>query len=184
MDLILATFHYSDVPVCLNYKDQICTMNAWWDRFHMKLEQCYRPQTHYTGSLLTREGIDFYDRKNHTFTRNKSTLLRLWIRRSTNKRIVQKEKLVYDWKDLLSGVGGTLSLLIGISFFSLCNQIIDAMTYGFKILQKYLDCIGKSKKISHTSSEITELGSSANLSKSPRGSKIPRPLAYKTYERP
>ena len=111
-------------------------MNAWWDRFHMQLEQCYRPQTHYTGSLLTREGIDFYNRKNHTFTRNKSTLLRLWIRRSTNKRIIQKEKLVYDWKDLLSGVGGTLSLLIGISFFSLCNQIIDAITYSFKMQRK------------------------------------------------
>ena len=122
--------------------------------------------------------------KNLTVTRKKRTLVRMWIRRSTEKKIIKKEKLVYDFKDLLSGVGGTLSLLIGISFFSLCNQIIDAMTYGFKILQKYLDCIGKSKKISHTSSDITELGSSANLSKSPCGSKIPRPLAYKTYERP
>ena len=171
MDLILATFHYSDVPVCLNYKDQICTMNAWWDRFHMQLEQCYRPQTHYTGSLQTREGIDFYNRKNRTFTRNKSTLLRLWIRRSTNKRIIQKEKLVYDWKDLLSGVGGTLSLLIGISFFSLCNQFIDAITYSFKRLRKILEDFGKS-------SDVMERGSSAKLSKSPHGSKIPRPLAY------
>ena len=145
----------------------------------MQLEQCYRPQTHYTGSLLTREGIDFYNRKNHTFTRNKSTLLRLWIRRSTNKRIIQKEKLVYDWKDLLSGVGGTLSLLIGISFFSLCNQIIDAMTYSFKMLRKNLKCFRKTKQISSTSSEIMELGLFADLSKSPRGSKIPRPLAYK-----
>ena len=145
----------------------------------MQLEQCYRPQTHYTGSLLTREGIDFYNRKNHTFTRNKSTLLRLWIRRSTNKRIIQKEKLVYDWKDLLSGVGGTLSLLIGISFFSLCNQIIDAMTYSFKMLRKNLKCFRKTKQISSTSSEIMELGLFANLSKSPHGSKIPRTLAYK-----
>ena len=148
----------------------------------MKLEQCYRSHNYYTGSIQTREGIDFYDYENLTVTRKKRILLRMWIRRSTDKTIIQKEKLVYDFKDLLSGVGGTLSLLIGISFFSLCNQIIDAMTYGFKILQKNLEHFGKSKKISYTSSDITELGSSTNLSKSPCGSKIPRPLAYKTYK--
>ena len=172
------------MPVCLNYDGQICVMNAWWGKFHMRLEQCYRPKTHYTGSFLPKEGIHLYDSDNLTFKKNNRTLLRLWIRRSTNKRIIQKEKLVYDWKDLLSGVGGTLSLLIGISFFSLCNQIIDAMTYGFKILRKNLKCFGKTKQISYTSYEIMELGSSANLSKSPRGSKIPRPLAYKTYKKP
>ena len=171
------------MPACLKYKDQICVMNAWWDTFHMQLEQCYRPQTHYTGSIMTREGIHFYNPENLTFTRNNRTLLRMWIRRSTDKRIIQKEKLVYDWKDFLSGVGGTLSLLIGISFFSLCNQIIDAMTYGFKMLRKNLECFRKSKKISLTSSDRMEFGLSANLSKSPHGSKIPRPLAYKTYKR-
>ena len=172
------------MPVCLNYKDQICVMNAWWDAFHMQLEQCYRPQTHYTGSIMTRDGIHFYNRKNLTFTRNNRTLLRMWIRRSTDKRIIQKEKLVYDWKDFLSGVGGTLSLLIGISFFSLCNQIIDAMTYGFKILRKNLKYFGNSKKLFHVSSDIMGHGSSTKLSKSPHLSKIPRPLAYKICKSP
>ena len=151
-------------------------MNAWWKTFHMELEQCYRSQTYYTGSTLTREGIPFYNPENLSFTRNNRTLLRMWIRRSTDKTIIQKEKLVYDFKDLLSGVGGTLSLFIGISVFSICNQIIDAMTYGFKFLRKNLGSFKKSKKIPLTASDRRELGSSAELFKS---SKIPRPLANK-----
>ena len=165
------------MPVCLNHKNQICAFNAWWEKFHLKLEQCYRSQTYYTGSIQTREGIEFENYENLTVAKKKRTLVRMWIRRSTDKRIIKKEKLVYDFKDLLSGVGGTLSLLIGISFFSLCNQIIDAMTCGFKMLRKNLKCFRKTKQISYTSSDEMELG--ANLSKSPHGSKIPRPLAYK-----
>ena len=145
----------------VNPKNQICTFNAWWERFHLKLEQCHRSHNYYTGSIQSREGIDLYDYENPTVTRKKRTLLRMWIRRSTDKTIIQKEKLVYDFKDLLSGVGGTLSLLIGISFFSLCNQIIDATTLGFKILRKNLKCFRKTKQ---TSSDVMELGSSANLS--------------------
>ena len=152
-------------------------MNAWWGKFHMQLEQCYRPQTHYTGSFLPREGILFYDSENLACKKNNRTLLRLYIRRKTDKTIIQQEKLVYDFKDLLSGVGGTLSLFLGISIFSICNQIIDAMTYGFKMLCKNMKCFRTSKKIS---SDIMELGSSANLKKSPRPSKIPRPLANMT----
>ena len=138
--------------------------------------------THFTcnwrnGSTLTRGGIPFFDNyDNLTAARNKRTLLRLWIRRSTDKTIIHKEKLVYDWKDFLSGVGGTLSLLIGISFFSLSNQIIDAMSYTFKMLQKRF---GKSKKISLTPSDM-EHGLSAHLIEKLKASKIPRPLAKKS----
>ena len=171
------------MPVCLNHANQICNFNAWFFTFEMQLERCYRSQTYYTGSVLTREGVDFYKSENLTITRKKKTLLRMWIRRSTDKRIIKKEKLVYDFKDLLSGVGGTLSLLIGISFFSLCNQIIDAVTYGFQMIRKKLESLGKSKKIFSTSSDIMECGSSTTLTKSPRLSKIPRPLVYKTYKR-
>ena len=149
-------------------------MNAWWGKFHMKVEQCYRSQTHYTGSFLPREGILFYDYENLTCQKNNRALLRFYIRRTAEKTIIQQEKLVYDSKDLLSGVGGTLSLFIGISLFSICNQIIDAMTYGYRMACKNMKCFRTSKKIS---SDIMELGSSANLTKSPRPSKIPRPLA-------
>ena len=128
------------MPVCLNYDGQICVMNAWWGTFHMQLEQCYRSKTHYTGSFMPREGIPLYDSDNLTYKKNNRTLLRLWIRRSTDKIIIQQEKLVYDLKDLVSGVGGTLSLFIGISIFSLCNQIIDAMIYGFRMLRKKVAC--------------------------------------------
>ena len=141
------------------------------------LEECYRPKIYYTGSILPNEGIDFYDSENHTFKKNNRTLLRLWIRRSVDKTILHKEKLVYDVQALLSGVGGTLSLFIGISAFSICNQIIDAVIYGFRMLHKNLEYFRTSKKIS---SDIMELGSSANLKKSPRPSKIPRPLANMT----
>ena len=140
----------------------------------MRLEHCYRPQTYYTGSIQTREGIPFYDSENLTFKKNNRALMRLWIRRGVEKTKLLKEKLVYDIKDLLSGVGGTLSLFIGISLFSICNQIIDAMTYGYRMACKNMKCFRTSKKIS---SDIMELGSSANLTKSPRPSKIPRPLA-------
>ena len=167
------------MPVCLNHANQICNFNAWFFTFEMQLERCYRSQTYYTGSILTREGVDFYKYENITLTRKKRTLLRMWIRRSTDKRIIQKEKLVYDWKDFLSGVGGTLSLLIGISFFSLCNQIIDTMSYGFKMLRKNLKYFGKSKKTSLVSFDV-EFGSSAQLTKTPKACKIPRPLANKT----
>ena len=146
-------------------------------KFDTQLEKCYRPKIYYTGSILPSEGIEFYDSENHTFKKNNRTLLRLYIGRKTDKTIIQREKLVYDSKDLLSGVGGTLSLFIGISLFSICNQIIDAMTYGYRMLCKNIKCFRTSKKIS---SDIMELGSSANLTKSPRPSKIPRPLASMT----
>ena len=152
-------------------------MNTWWGKFHMQVEQCYRTRTHYTGSFLPREGILFYDSDNHTFKKNNRTLLRLFIRRKVDKTIIHKEKLVYDFQALLSGVGGTLSLFIGISAFSICNQIIDAMIYGFRMLRKNLKCFRTSKKIS---SATMELCSSAKLTKSPRPSKIPRPLANMT----
>ena len=149
-------------------------MNAWWGKFHMQVEQCYRTRTHYTGSFLPREGILFYDYENLACLKNNRTLLRLWIRRKTDKTIIQREKLVYDSKDLLSGVGGSLSLFIGISAFSICDQIIDAMIYGFRMLRKNLKFFRTSKRIS---SSNMELCSSAKLTKSPRPSKIPRPLA-------
>ena len=171
------------MSVCLNYKDQICAMNAWRNTYHLQLEQCYRSQTYYTGSTLTREGIPFFhNSENLTATRKKRTLLRVWIKRSIDKTIIHKEKLVYDWKDFLSGVGGTLSLLIGISFFSLCNQIIDTMSYGFKMLRKNLKYFGKSKKTSLVSFDV-EFGSSAQLTKTPKACKIPRPLANKTLSK-
>ena len=143
----------------------------------MRLEHCYRPQTYYTGSIQTREGIPFYDSENLTFKKNNRTLMRLWIRRGVEKTKLLKEKLVYDFKDLLSGVGGTLSLFIGISAFSICDQIIDAMIYGFRMLRKNLKFFRTSKRIS---SSNMELCSSAKLTKSPRPSKIPRPLANMT----
>ena len=146
-------------------------------KFDTQLEKCYRPKIYYTGSILPSEGIVFYDSENHTFKKNNRTLLRLWIRRSVDKTIIHKEKLVYDSKDLLSGVGGSLSLFIGISAFSICNQIIDGMIYGFRMLRKNLKCFRTSKKIS---SATMELCSSAKLTKSPRPSKIPRPLANMT----
>ena len=49
-------------------------------------------------------------------------------------KLIHKEKLVYDFKDLLSGVGGTLSLLIGYSFLSLYNSIIDTLIH---ILERF-----------------------------------------------
>ena len=165
------------MPVCLHYKDQICAISVWGKSFYMELEQCFRSQTYYTGSILTREGISFGNSKNLTITSKNRTLLRTGIRRSIDKTIIHKEKLVYDFKDLLSGVGGTLSLFIGISVFSICNQIIDAMIYGFRMLRKKVACFRTSTKMS---SAIMEFGSSANLKKSPRPSKIPRPLASMT----
>jgi hypothetical protein len=138
-------------------------------KFDTQLEKCYRPKIYYTGSILPSEGIDFYDSENNTFKKNNRTLLRLFIRRSVDKTIIHKEKLVYDFQALLSGVGGSLSLFIGISAFSICNQIIDAMIYGFRMMRKNLECFRTSKKIF-----------SAKLTKSPRPSKIPRPLANMT----
>ena len=151
-------------------------MNTGW-KSYKQLEKCYRPKIYYTGSILPSEGIEFYDSENHTFKKNNRTLLRLYIRRKTDKTIIQREKLVYDSKDLLSGVGGTLSLFIGISAFSICDQIIDAMIYGFRMLRKNLKFFRTSKRIS---SSNMELCSSAKLTKSPRPSKIPRPLANMT----
>ena len=48
---------------------------------------------------------------------------------------IYKEKLVYDYKDLLAGMGGTLSLFIGFAIFNIYEGLIDKTIKGIKRFQ-------------------------------------------------
>ena len=51
---------------------------------------------------------------------------------------IYKEKLVYDYKDLLAGMGGTLSLFIGFAIFNIYEDLLDKTIKGIKRFQKRL----------------------------------------------
>ena len=58
-----------------------------------------------------------------------------------------KEKLVYDYKDLLAGMGGTLSLFIGFAIFNIYEDVIDKTMKGIKRFQRRLFKVKDSKKL-------------------------------------
>ena len=55
---------------------------------------------------------------------------------NANFKNIYTEKLVYDTRELMSGVGGTLSLFIGYSIFSIYTQIIDSISMVIKRFQE------------------------------------------------
>ena len=60
---------------------------------------------------------------------------------------IYKEKLVYDYKDLLAGMGGTLSLFIGFAIFNIYEDLIDKTMKGIKRFQRRLFKVKDSKKL-------------------------------------
>jgi hypothetical protein len=59
---------------------------------------------------------------------------------------IYKEKLVYDYKDLLAGMGGTLSLFIGFAIFNIYEDLLDKTIKGIKKFQKRLFKVKNLKK--------------------------------------
>ena len=59
---------------------------------------------------------------------------------------IYKEKLVYDYKDLLAGMGGTLSLFIGFAIFNIYEDLLDKTIKGIKRFQRRLLKVKDSKK--------------------------------------
>ena len=60
---------------------------------------------------------------------------------------IYKEKLAYDYKDLLAGMGGTLSLFIGFAIFNIYEDLIDKTMKGIKKFQRRLFKVKDSKKL-------------------------------------
>ena len=60
---------------------------------------------------------------------------------------IYKEKLAYDYKDLLAGMGGTLSLFIGFAIFNIYEDVIDKTMKGIKRFQRRLFKVKDSKKL-------------------------------------
>ena len=59
---------------------------------------------------------------------------------------IYKEKLVYDYKDLLAGMGGTLSLFIGFAIFNIYEDLLDKTIKGIKRFQRRIFEVKVSKK--------------------------------------
>ena len=73
---------------------------------------------------------------------------------------IYKEKLVYDYKDLLAGMGGTLSLFIGFAIFNIYEDLLDKTIKGMKRFQRKLFKVKDSKK---SLDESISTSSTANI---------------------
>ena len=68
---------------------------------------------------------------------------------------IYREKLVYDYKDLLAGMGGTLSLFIGFAIFNIYKDLLDKTIKGIKRFQRRLFKVTNSKKPRDESNSIS-----------------------------
>ena len=59
-------------------------------------------------------------------------MLRIAYGVQSDYKNIYKEKLVYDYKDLLAGMGGTLSLFIGFAIYSIYAETIKETINGLK----------------------------------------------------
>ena len=69
----------------------------------------------------------------------------------TDYKNIYKEKLVYDYKDLLAGMGGTLSLFIGFAIFHIYEDLLNKTIKCIKKFQRKLFKVKNSKKSSDQS---------------------------------
>ena len=73
-------------------------------------------------------------------------LMRIMYGVQSDYKNIYKEKLVYDYKDLLAGMGGTLSLFIGFAIFNIYEDLLDKTIKGMKRFQRKLFKVKDSKK--------------------------------------
>ena len=89
-----------------------------------------------------------------TIERTLKDLLRIMYGVQSDYKNIYKEKLVYDYKDLLAGMGGTLSLFIGFAIFNIYEDLLDKTIKGIKRFQRRIFEVKDSKK-SHDESIST-----------------------------
>ena len=89
-----------------------------------------------------------------TIERTLKDLLRIMYGVQSDYKNIYKEKLVYDYKDLLAGMGGTLSLFIGFAIFNIYEGLLDKTIKGIKRFQRRIFEVKDSKK-SHDESIST-----------------------------
>ena len=129
--ILLSSIGNTIADVCLNYEDENCAIKLhdetkFYDKFNNCLNQKTR-LTYYTGTIKVLDTIG---------SKGKNKILRLNVKMASYFKNVYMEKYVYDIKDLMSGVGGTLSLFIGYSIFSIYTQIIDSISMVIKRFQE------------------------------------------------
>ncbi|XP_063609073.1 degenerin-like protein asic-1 [Penaeus indicus] len=81
---------------------------------------------------------------------NESQMVSLLVYLDSKSYTVTEESPAYSWDTLLSNIGGSLGLFVGVSLISILEvfeMIIDVIFAGFK------RCTGGGKKVSHKSAE-------------------------------
>ena len=63
--------------------------------------------------------------KDYELVDKKDSMVWLMMRYKDNEKTTHEEKLIYDFPDMVSQLGGILSLFLGFSVFSVICDVID-----------------------------------------------------------